>query len=99
MAKQAVVVTYRVKPGRMDELLTSLRAHIRRTKANEPGCVQFDVLVPHDEPDVIRLHEVYADEAAFDAHNASEHLARYKVESATLLDDRAVTWCRVDEAS
>lgn len=96
MAKQAIVVTYRVKPGRMDELLRLLHSHVERTRSQEPGCVQFDVLLPRDEPDTVRLHEVYADEAALAAHNASVQLARYKAESEPLLDERLIVVCRVD---
>ncbi len=97
MAKQAVIVKYSVKPGSMDRLLELLRAHIARTKANEAGCLQFDIMVPHDEADTLHLHEVYADEAAFDAHNASEHLASYKVSTEHLLLDRSIAWCSVEE--
>jgi quinol monooxygenase YgiN len=54
-------------------------------------------MVPHDEADTLHLHEVYADEAAFDAHNASEHLASYKVSTEHLLLDRSIAWCSVEE--
>jgi len=97
MAKQAVVVKYRVRPGRMNEFLSLLRAHIARTKALEPSCVQFDILIPHREGDAVHLYEVYADEAAFDFHNSSQTLADYKVQSESLLQERTITWCTVRE--
>lgn len=97
MAKQAVVVKYRVRPGRMSELLALLRAHIERTKATEPGCVQFDILIPHSQADIVHLYEVYADEAAFKFHNSSQTLATYKVNSEPLLLERAIEWCTVGE--
>ena len=97
MAKQAVIVKYLGKPGSMSRLLDLLKTHIARTKANEPGCLQFDILLPHDEADTLHLHEVYADEAAFDSHNASEHLAMYKASTEHLLLDRSIAWCTVEE--
>ncbi len=97
MAKQAVVVKYRVQPGRMTEFLSLLRAHLARTKAREPGCRQFELLMPHRETDVVHLYEVYADEAAFDCHNASQTLADYKAQSEPLLLERTITWCTVAE--
>jgi (4S)-4-hydroxy-5-phosphonooxypentane-2,3-dione isomerase len=97
MAKQAVVVRYRVKPGRMGEVLPLLRAHVARTKAAEPGCVQFDILLPHSEADTVHLYEVYADQAALELHNASKGLATYKSQTDPLLFERAVTWCTVEE--
>jgi quinol monooxygenase YgiN len=105
MAKQAVLVRYMVKPGRMPELLAILKDHIAKTRAQERGCVQFDLLVPHNGPhdgphngpDCIHLYEVYADEDAFRLHNASEQLARYKAATDALLDERAITWCTIDD--
>jgi quinol monooxygenase YgiN len=97
MEKQAVLVRYSVKPGRMGEFLAILKDHIAKTRALEPGCVQFDLLVPHDQQDCIHLYEVYADESAFRVHNASEQLATYKIASNELLDERAIVWCTIEE--
>ena len=97
MAKQAVVVRYKVKPGKMDEFLPILRRHVADTKAGEGGCLQFDILRPHDEEGFVHLYEVYADEAAFRSHNASAALATYKSRTAPLLDERSITWCTVEE--
>lgn len=97
MARQAVVVRYRVRPDRTAELMALLKAHVARTKANEPGCVQFDILIPHREADTVHLYEVYADESAFAAHNASPGLADYKARSEPLLLERAITWCTIED--
>lgn len=97
MPKHAVLVRYGIKPGRMNDLMAVLRDHIAKTRASEPGCVQFDVLIPHDEADTVRLYEVYANEEAFDQHNKSEQLARYRKESEPLLLDRNIVWCTVDD--
>jgi autoinducer 2-degrading protein len=97
MAKQAVVVKYQVRPGQMEAFLPILRAHVKRTRATDPGCLQFDILIPHREADIVRLHEVYADEAILDAHNASEGLAAYKAASEPFLLERSISWCSVAE--
>jgi quinol monooxygenase YgiN len=97
MAKQTVLVRYRVKPGKMGEFLAILKDHIAKTRALEPGCVQFDLLVPRDQQDCIHLYEVYADESALRLHNASEQLANYKTAINELLDERAIVWCRIEE--
>jgi quinol monooxygenase YgiN len=52
MAKQAVVVRYKVKPGKMGELLPILRCHVADTKARESGCLQFDTLLPREDKKV-----------------------------------------------
>ena len=97
MAKQAVLVRYRIKAGKMDAFLQILKSHIAATKASEPGCVQFDVLKPYDEKDSVHVYEVYADEEAFRLHNASAQLASYKAATEGLLRERAITWCAVVE--
>jgi quinol monooxygenase YgiN len=98
MAKQAVLVRYKVKPGRMDEFLPILKRHVANTKAKESGCLQFDILLPHDGKEgFVHLYEVYADEAAFQAHNASASLAKYKFDTEPLLSERSITWCTVEE--
>ena len=98
MAKQAVLVTYKVKPGQMDSFLSVLRSHIAQTKATERGCIQFDILLPHNETDILRLYEVYADEDAFRIHNSSEQLKKYRAESNPLLNEqRTIVWCAIVE--
>lgn len=95
MAKQAVVVKYRVKPGQMASFLSVLRSHIEKTRATEPGCIQFDILMPHEGEDTVRLYEVYANEEAFRIHNASAQLVKYRNESTPLLHEREIIWCTV----
>jgi quinol monooxygenase YgiN len=95
MAKQAVVVRYAVKPGQMQAFLAALRDHVANTRALEPGCLQFDILLPQEGKDAVHLYELYVDEVAFRLHNNSEHLARYKQKTAPMLSERAIVWCTV----
>ncbi len=48
-----------------------------RSVADEEGCHAFDVLTPEDEPNVIVLHEIYTDRAAFEAHLKTPHFAKF----------------------
>lgn len=68
MPKFAIVATIKTVPGKRDEYLRHLRAHAERCKANEPGTLVFDILVPHEQPDTLMLYELYASKEAFDAH-------------------------------
>lgn len=43
----------------------------------EPGCRQFTVHRSTEDPRLFLLYEQYDDEAAFEAHAASEHVERY----------------------
>jgi quinol monooxygenase YgiN len=66
--KHAVIATIQVKSGSRFEVLRAVLAHRERSLRDEPGTLQFEVLVPNDEPDKILLFELYADTAAFEAH-------------------------------
>lgn len=68
MAKLAIVATIKTVPGERDEYLKHLKAHAERCRATEPGTLQFDILVPHDQPDALMIYEVYESREAFQAH-------------------------------
>ena len=44
----------------------------------EPGCTSFEVFRSADDPSVFLLEEGYVDEAALDAHRATEHFAAWR---------------------
>ena len=77
MPKLAMVATIEVTPGRREEFLRLLMAHKARCLKDEPGTLQFEVLVPHDENSKLLLYQVYQDDAAFETHLTIYHtLAR-----------------------
>ena len=53
-----------------------LLREIRDASVKEPGVVRFEVGRSTDDPNVFVLWEVYRDQAAVDAHRASEHFKR-----------------------
>ena len=78
MSKLAMVATIKIAPGRRDEYLKPLKAHAKRCLANEPGTLQFEILVPHEEPDTLMLYEVYASSDAFQAHWNGESMKQVR---------------------
>ncbi|MGR2751909.1 putative quinol monooxygenase [Agromyces arachidis] len=55
----------------------------------EPGNLAYHAAESNDEPGTFRLFEVYADEAAFEAHAASDHFRRLALDGAVpLLEHR-----------
>ena len=79
MSKFANVVTIEVAPGRRDQVVTLLLAHKARLK-DEPGTLQFEVLLPKDHDTKVLSYEVYRDAAAFEVHLKGPSLARLKEE-------------------
>ncbi len=75
--------TITVEPSdraRMMELLTPMIA----ASQAEPGCHAYQFsLDPYDES-IVHLFELWADQAALDAHGASEHMAVWKAAATDL---------------
>jgi len=84
MSKFVNVVTIEVAPGRRDQVVTSLLAHKARLK-DEPGTLQFEVLLPKDDDTKVLSYEVYRDAAAFEVHLKAPSLARLKEEIAGMV--------------
>ena len=82
-----LLVNIRIKPENVDRFMKALGENARAAR-KEPGCRQFEVLVdPKDKAKVV-LFEVYDDEKAFDAHQATPHFKKYLAEAVPLLASR-----------
>ena len=96
MAKFANVVTIEVAPGRRDQVVTLLLAHKARLK-DEPGTLQFEVLLPKDDDTKVRVYEMYRDAAAFEVHLNGPSLAQWKKETAGMVTKLHGVRCAVVE--
>ena len=63
MSKFANVVTIELAQGRRDEVIALLLAHKARLK-DEPGTLQFEVLLPKGDDTKVHVYEMYRDAAA-----------------------------------
>lgn len=68
-------------------LLTALADNVRA----EPGCVRFVVYTHEDDPRLFHVEESYRDEAAFQAHMATEHGKLFNKAIETLVEGGAST--------
>jgi len=82
-----LVVNIRIKPENVDGFMAKLRENALAAR-KEPGCKQFEVLVDPQDMAKIVLFEVYADQKAFDAHQATPHFKKYLAEAVPLLASR-----------
>lgn len=74
----SVTVRMKFKSEDRDQIQDALRA-LTAASRTEPGCATF---IPHtleDDPDTVLMYEQYRDQAARDAHAASEHFQKYVV--------------------
>jgi quinol monooxygenase YgiN len=73
-----VIPEFEVRPGCMEAFLAAAGEDARRSVVDEPGCLQFDVMLVEDRPDTVVFYEVYESRAAFDAHLETPHLAAFR---------------------
>jgi len=86
--KVTVVARLRAAPGKADALAALLAEQCGVVRRSEPGCLEYRLHRAKDDPQAFLFYETYADDAAFDVHRASPHLADYRRrrEAAGLLD-------------
>lgn len=80
-----VIAEFTLKAEGRERFMEIARQDAHDSVTNEPGCHHFDVLVSKDDPLKVVLHEVYADQAAFDAHLAAPHFVPFRDETPVLV--------------
>ena len=82
-----LVVNIKIKPENVERWMKMALENAREA-CKESGCRQFEVLVdPKDKTKVV-LFEIYDDEKAFEAHQATPHFKKYLAEAVPLLASR-----------
>jgi len=82
-----LVVNIRIKPENVDGFMKKLSDNACEAR-KEPGCRQFEVLVDPNDKTKVMLYEVYNDDKAFEAHQATPHFKKYVAEAVPLLASR-----------
>jgi autoinducer 2-degrading protein len=80
-------VDIRIKPENVAAFMQKLALNATAAR-KEPGCRQFDVLVDPNDATHVMLYEIYADQAAFEAHQQQPHFKKYIAEAVPLLASR-----------
>ena len=92
----ALFVTLDFNKGAIKSYLQLAHQHKARVLKNEPGCQQFDILIPDDFENRVHLFEVYDDEAALQIHMTSDYMQMYRETSAPMLANRHINRCKVN---
>ncbi len=88
-----VVVEFHLKEGARSQFRRLIDANADASVKSEPGCLQFDVLEPEGDGNLVLLYEVYSDKAAFDEHRQTEHFRTFASQSEALCLEKSVTSC------
>lgn len=99
----AILVRFRIAPGRQREFLDHVERNAAASLAREPGCRRFDVLTDAKGADAkeaggdgaeeaaeVVLYEIYDGPAAFAAHLATPHFAAFRSATEAILLSSAV---------
>jgi (4S)-4-hydroxy-5-phosphonooxypentane-2,3-dione isomerase len=79
-----IMVRLDVKPESLDDFIKLVTFNASQSR-KEPGNLRFDVVRSIESPTRFALYEVYRDEAAVLAHQATSHYARWRAEIEALL--------------
>ncbi|WP_426413418.1 putative quinol monooxygenase [Bradyrhizobium ganzhouense] len=90
-----VIAEFEVKPDKLDAFLALAQDDAHHSLTDEPGCRQFDVVVPEGDAVTVLFYEVYEDQAAFDVHLRTPHLAQFRAGfPALIVAEREVRFAR-----
>lgn len=83
-----VIARWKARAGE-EQKVRALLAALAGEAREEPGCRLFQPAVDRDDPRLFSIFEIYDDEDAFAAHEASPHFKRYVLaEGIPLLEER-----------
>jgi quinol monooxygenase YgiN len=82
-----LVVNIKIKPENVERWMKMAQENAREAR-KEPGCRQFEVLIDPKDKTKVLLFEIYNDEKAFEAHQATPHFKKYLAEAVPLLASR-----------
>ena len=73
----AIAGTFRVPPENIEAFRPHMRAMLAASRA-EDGCVEYAYAQDVAEPGLIRVFEVWRDQAAIDAHFQTSHMTAWR---------------------
>jgi autoinducer 2-degrading protein len=94
MKELVLAVSLKIKADCVEKFMAEVLKNGKAARETEPGCRQFDIVVDPNDPTKAMLYEVYADEAAFEAHQQTPHFKYYLAHALQYLESRERTFFR-----
>ena len=89
-----VTVAFEIRPEAAAAFLPLMLENARKSLAEEPGCLRFDVCgedaADNAPPVRIFLYEIYRDRGAFDAHLASAHFQSFDAATRPMVASKQI---------
>lgn len=96
MSRFVIIVEFGLDPAHFRAFDSAVRVNAAASLKNEPGCQQFDVLVPEEGANRIVLYEIYDDAAAFQAHLDAAHFKKFDATVRDWITDRKLVKLSLD---
>lgn len=74
-----------IDPAALDEYRALLVEEIEASVAHEPGVLTLYAMTVKGSPTQIRILEIYASRAAYEAHLQTPHFLKYKTQTAAMV--------------
>jgi quinol monooxygenase YgiN len=84
------VADIEVDPAQRDAFISAVKEEMDESIRVEPGVLALYAVAKKDSPSRLRFFEVYADEAAYDAHVQSPHFRKYRVTTEPMIRTRVL---------
>jgi (4S)-4-hydroxy-5-phosphonooxypentane-2,3-dione isomerase len=78
-----------IAPAEMDKYLAAVKEN-GTASIKEPGCREYNIMISATNPNHVFLFEVYDNDAAAQAHRATEHFKKYMATTANMVTARNV---------
>jgi len=91
MAPFAHIVEIKVDASSRAAFDGLLRENAEVTRTDEEGCVSYTVHVADEDPHSYVLYQIFTDQAAFEVHRKSPHLARFREQAEGMFTVEKIT--------
>jgi quinol monooxygenase YgiN len=92
-----IIARFKVQAGKEEEALEQLRKMADSVQAQEPGALAYLCHRSQDNPSEIVFFEMYADDAAFQAHAQTPHMGEMRASFSEFFDLSQVKIERLDQ--
>jgi quinol monooxygenase YgiN len=85
------VADIEVDPAQREAFISAVKEEMDEALRLEPGVLAIYALAEKDVPSRLRFFEMYADEAAYNAHLESPHFRKYRMTTEPMVRSRTLT--------
>jgi quinol monooxygenase YgiN len=84
------VAEIEVDPAQREAFISAVKEEMEESVRVEPGVLAIYAVAEKDAPSRLRFFEIYANEAAYNAHLESPHFRKYRRTTEAMIRSRAL---------